>query len=156
MNSPPPHQAFTIQQWLMIYPLTFELWDLSCCTLGKTLMAGIAGQRHGNTTAAQQESNLLAACILLDDTGSGGTQKIQSGVTIKGKLLCSDPSFVSLRSLNKKKKCCNDIKPSSIFFMCFSLGRREARTHLQQSQHKGKVHQGPESHETNNPSHFHQ
>lgn len=46
-------------------------------------MAGIAGQRHGNTTAAQEESNLLAACILLDDTRGGGTQKIESGVTIK-------------------------------------------------------------------------
>lgn len=31
-------------------------------------MAGITGQRHSNATAAQQESNLLAAGILLDDT----------------------------------------------------------------------------------------
>lgn len=37
----------------MILTLTFELWDLSCCTLGQTLVAGIAGQRHGNAAAAQ-------------------------------------------------------------------------------------------------------
>lgn len=51
----------------MIFTLTFELRDLSCCALGKTLVAGITGQRHGNATAAQQESNLLAAGVLLVD-----------------------------------------------------------------------------------------
>lgn len=59
----------------MTFPLTFELWDLSCCALGKTLMAGITGQRHSNATAAQQESNLLAAGILLDDTEYDGINK---------------------------------------------------------------------------------
>lgn len=51
--------------------LTFELWDLSCCALWETLVAGVTGQRHGNATAAQQESNLLTAGILLDDKGRG-------------------------------------------------------------------------------------
>lgn len=53
-------------------PLTFELWDLSCRALGQPLMAGVTGQRHGNATAAQQESNLLTASVLLDDKGRGG------------------------------------------------------------------------------------
>jgi len=38
-------------------------------------MAGVTGQRHGNATAAQQESNLLAAGILLDDTKGEQTEK---------------------------------------------------------------------------------
>lgn len=53
----------------MVFTLTFELWDLSCCTLGQTFMAGVTGQRHGHATAAQQESDLLTAGILLDGTG---------------------------------------------------------------------------------------
>lgn len=55
----------------MVFPLTFELWDLPRCTLGQALVTGIAGQRHGNTTAAQQETNLLAAGVLLGETGRG-------------------------------------------------------------------------------------
>lgn len=47
--------------------LTFKLWDLSCCTLGQTLVAGVTGQCHGNATAAQQETNLLTAGVLLDN-----------------------------------------------------------------------------------------
>lgn len=53
----------------MTFTLTFELWDLPCCALGQTLMTSITGQRHGNTTAAQKESNLLTAGILLHNTG---------------------------------------------------------------------------------------
>lgn len=58
----------------MSFTLTFELWDLACCTLGQTLMAGVTGQGHGNATAAQQEPNLLTAGILLDDKGGGGAE----------------------------------------------------------------------------------
>lgn len=58
----------------MTFTLTFELWDLSCCALGQTLVAGVAGQRHGNATATQQESNLLTAGILLDNIVMGGVR----------------------------------------------------------------------------------
>lgn len=51
--------------------LTFELRDLSCGALRESLVAGVTGQRHGNATAAQQESNLLTAGILLEDKGRG-------------------------------------------------------------------------------------
>lgn len=51
----------------MMFTLTFELWDLSCCTLGQALVASVTGQRHGNAATAQQESDLLTAGILLDD-----------------------------------------------------------------------------------------
>ncbi|TNN23403.1 hypothetical protein EYF80_066476 [Liparis tanakae] len=53
-----------------LYP-TFELGDLPGGALGEALVTGVAGQRHGNATAAQQEANLLTAGILLDDTGRG-------------------------------------------------------------------------------------
>lgn len=62
----------------MIFTLTFELWDLSCCALRQTLVTGVAGQRHGNATAAQQESNLLTAGILLDDKGGRGGGGVSS------------------------------------------------------------------------------
>lgn len=42
-------------------------------------MAGIAGQSHGNPTAAQQKSNLLATSILLDvksTRGGGGVKAL--------------------------------------------------------------------------------
>lgn len=59
----------------MIPTLTFELRDLSCCALGQSLVAGVTGQRHGNATAAQQESNLLTAGVLLDNEREGGGEQ---------------------------------------------------------------------------------
>lgn len=41
-------------------------------------MAGITGQRHSNATAAQQESNLLAAGILLVDTEHDEKNKVDA------------------------------------------------------------------------------
>lgn len=58
----------------MTSALTFELRDLACCALWQTLVTGVAGQRHGNAAAPQQESNLLTAGILLDDTGGGAVK----------------------------------------------------------------------------------
>lgn len=62
---------------------TFELWDLSCCTLGQTLMAGITGQSHSNPTAAQQKSNLLTTSILLDIKSTRGKGVKALAVTTK-------------------------------------------------------------------------
>lgn len=50
----------------MTFALTFELRDLARCALGQALMAGIAGQRHGNAAAAQQKPDLLTPSILPD------------------------------------------------------------------------------------------
>jgi len=44
--------------------LTFELHDITISTLEKTFMTCIAGQRHGNPTATQEETNLLTTSIL--------------------------------------------------------------------------------------------
>lgn len=87
--APPPtgETLGSFQLWLMICTLTFELWDLSCRTLGQTLMAGVTGQSHGNATAAQQKSDLLTAGILLDDRGRGESGSCSSAnKTIKEKL----------------------------------------------------------------------
>lgn len=67
-------QAFIVNWWWMTFTLTFELWDLSCCALGKTFVAGVTGQRHGNAAATQQESNLLTASILLGNMVMGGVR----------------------------------------------------------------------------------
>lgn len=44
--------------------LTFELDDLSILCLGQPFETHLTGQRQTHTTAAQQEANLLAPCIL--------------------------------------------------------------------------------------------
>lgn len=43
---------------------TFELWDLPRRTLRQSFVAGVARQGDSNSTATQQEANLLASCIL--------------------------------------------------------------------------------------------
>lgn len=48
----------------IVISLTFELHDITTSTLGKTFLTCIAGQRHGNSTATQQETNLLTTSIL--------------------------------------------------------------------------------------------
>lgn len=54
-------------------PRTFELRDLSGGTLGQALVAGVTCQGHRHATAAQQEADLLASCILRGrkQTGDG-------------------------------------------------------------------------------------
>lgn len=61
---------------------TFELWDLPGGALGQPLVAGIAGQRHGNAAAAQQKPNLLTTGILrtTEQTGEGRQRRHQRGV----------------------------------------------------------------------------
>lgn len=106
----------------MIFSLTFELWDLSCCALGQPFVAGVAGQRHGHATAAQEEADLLTACILLDDKqrergrgGEGGrlTQRFTSKVkTLSLKRSCRKTwrRFVSLHR-SSSGVCCTAAAP---------------------------------------------
>lgn len=48
--------------------LTFELDDLSVLCLGQSFETHLAGQCQTDTTAAQQETNLLTACVLQRET----------------------------------------------------------------------------------------
>lgn len=44
--------------------LTFELRDLPRRALRQSFVAGVAGQGNSNPTAAKQEADLLASCVL--------------------------------------------------------------------------------------------
>lgn len=61
------------ETWLLLSKqhlgwLTFELDDLSVWCLGQPFETHLTGQRQTDATAAQQEANLLAACVLRRET----------------------------------------------------------------------------------------
>lgn len=66
--------------------LTFELDDLSVWCLGQPFETHLTGQCQTHTAAAQQEANLLAACILQREARVKTLRKhmhISTTVTIK-------------------------------------------------------------------------